>query len=306
MKNMTIIFNPAAGEGLAEKRWASFQKDLSLQNIDFNLLTTEYKGHAIELAQEIIKNDVKRIGIFGGDGTLNEVVHGLMEAEAKDIELVLFPAGSSCDFEKKLSFTEKWTDRITSQETTMVDVCRVDCHDNEGNPVSRHFINNSSIGIISLANEKFNSVTGLSKRIKQWTVDGAAVLAGLAAIKEFYGFEGQLVVDGKDLDNSSYSNITFFKTPYFGGGMNYGVETDPSDGQMSMATVGFKNRLNLAGLIPSLYIGNILKRKGTSLHTCQSAMIEADQLMLVETDGEVAGYTPASYSIIKNRIKLVV
>jgi len=306
VKNITIIFNPTAGEGLAEKRWAVFQKDLSVQNIDVNLRTTEYKGHAIELAQEIAEDGVKRIGVFGGDGTLNEVVHGLMKAEAQDIELVLFPAGSSCDFEKKLSFTEKWTDRITSQETTMVDVCRVDCQDEEGNSVSRHFINNSSIGIISLSNEKFNSVSGWSKRFKQWTVDGAAVMAGLAAIKEFYGFEGQLALAGKDLGNESYSNITFFKNPYFAGGMNYGVETDPSDGQMSVVTVGFKSRMNLAGLIPSLYIGNITKRKGASFHTCQSATIEADQLMLIETDGEVAGYTPASYSIIKNGIKLVV
>lgn len=302
----TVILNPTAGEGLSEKRWASFESGLKSRTIHFNLIRTEYRGHAIEIAMDLHRQGATRIGVFGGDGTLNEVVHGLMQNDAKEIELAVFPGGSSCDFEKKLEFSKDWVARLTGTESVAVDVCRVDCHDCEGNPVSRYFINNSSIGIISLANERFNSVSGWTKRLKRWTVDGAAVIAGLAAIREFDGFECSINTDDKEIRNGSSSNLTFFKTPYFGGGMNYGVETDPADGMIYLAAVGFKSRMNLATLIPSLYIGNILKRDGTSLHICNNARVHTDKKMLVETDGEVAGYTPASYTIIKEGIRLVV
>lgn len=300
-----VILNPTAGEGLSEKRWQGLEKDLVTAGVQFDLIRTEYKGHAIEIAGDLYKSGIKRIGVFGGDGTLNEVVHGLMNQNAQDLELVVFPGGSSCDFEKKLAFSKDWVKRFTNPESIPVDVCRVDCHDQNGNSVHRYFINNSSIGIISLANERFNSVSGWSKRLKQWTVDGAAVLAGLAAISEFNGFDCRINAGGTEIKNGSFSNLTFFKTPYFGGGMNYGVDTDPADGLIYFATVGFKNRFNLATMIPSLYIGNILKRDGTSLQTCEDASVNSGESMLVETDGEVAGYTPASYSIIKKGIRLV-
>ena len=75
-----------------------------------------------------------------------------------------------------------------------------------------------------MANEKYNNVEGLSKQIKRWSVDTAAVIAGLKAIGEFKPISCELQFDDEEVQFTEITNITVFKTPYFGGGMHYDVE----------------------------------------------------------------------------------
>ena len=99
-----IIVNPAAGDGQAEKRWQDFEKKLNNNHIHYHAIITEYQNHATELISEAISSGYNRIGVFSGDGTLNEVLQGLFKEDqikSEDLKLIFFPAGSSCDFEKK-------------------------------------------------------------------------------------------------------------------------------------------------------------------------------------------------------------
>ena len=75
---------------------------------------------------------------------------------------MFFPAGSSCDFEKKFINKRNWLDRIVAQDSILIDIFKVECYDFTGKPIMRYIINNSSIGIISMANERFNTVGGIT------------------------------------------------------------------------------------------------------------------------------------------------
>ena len=105
MKSKTfIIVNPAAGDGQAKKRWEIFENDLKKHQIQYHAIKTEYPNHATELISAAVSEGYRRIGVFSGDGTLNEVVQGLFKKDlikSDNLKLIFLPAGSSCDFEKK-------------------------------------------------------------------------------------------------------------------------------------------------------------------------------------------------------------
>ena len=304
-----IIVNPTAGDGQAEKRWQNFENDLKKNKIHYHAIMTEYKNHATALISEAVSAGYHRIGVFSGDGTLNEVLQGLFDEDlikSDDLRLIFLPAGSSCDFEKKFKNQRNLIERIQGDDCISIDVFKVECQDFSGQQISRYIVNNSSIGIISLANDKFNSVTGLTKKIKQKSVDAGAVICGLQAITQFSPFNAEMSLDDEKIPQNILSNITVFKTAYFGGDMSYGIETVQDDGQMSVVWLDGTSRLGLAALMPSLFTGKILKKKQAHYRTCREFVLRTEDAVIVETDGENIGVPPAKYTIHPKALKVII
>ena len=304
-----IIVNPTAGDGQAKKRWQVFENDLKNNHIPYHSVTTEYQNHATKLVTEAVSTGYNRIGVFGGDGTLNEVLQGMFKENkiiSDDLKLIFFPAGSSCDFEKKFKNKKSLVDRIQSEDSIAIDIFKVECRDFSGKRISRYIINNSSIGIISLANEKFNSVSGLTRKIKQMSVDAGAVICGLKAITEFTPFSAEMRMDGEKLSIQNFSNITIFKTANFGGDMSYGVEPVQDDGLLSVVWLDGTSRLGLAALMPSLFTGTVLNKKLAHYKTCREFELRTEDSVILETDGENIGIPPVKYTILQKALQVII
>ncbi|MCJ7802839.1 MAG: hypothetical protein MUP82_10830 [Candidatus Marinimicrobia bacterium] len=307
-KKTFFICNPAAGAGLAHKRWSELYEELITHNVEFDYQFTTMPKNATKIVSDIIERGYNRIAVFGGDGTVNEVLQGIMKnGKATDqLEIVLIPAGSSCDFAKKYPNSKSHIELVLSDELFAVDIGKIECNDKTGNPVTNYFINNSSIGVISLANEKYNNVRGLSKQIKRWSVDAAAIIAGIKAIGQFKSISCELQFDDEEVYFTEITNITVFKTPYFGGGMYYNVETKQDDGNFTVALVDRTSKLKLLGLIPALYAGTALNKKPAHHRNCTTLNFDTNRNFYIEMDGESAGYPPAKYSILKQAINIVI
>jgi len=303
-----FICNPTAGAGLANDRWPKLYEELIDNKIDFDYQFTTSPQNAIQVTKGVIKKGYRRIGVFGGDGTVNEVLQAVMHNKKyiDDIKLVLIPAGSSCDFSKKYPNEKSNIELIKSTESIAVDIGRIDCNDSEGNPATNYFFNNSSIGVISLANEKYNNVRGLSKQIKRWSVDAAAIMAGLKAITVFKPISCELQFDDEEVHFTEITNITVFKTPYFGGGMYYNVDTKQDDGIFTVAIIDRASKITLARSISALYTGKIFDKKEAHHRTCQTLNFDTNRNFYIEMDGESAGYPPAKYMILKQAVKMVI
>ena len=304
-----IIVNLTAGEGQAEKRWKIFENNLIKNKILYHVGITEYKNHATQLVSDAISSGYNRIGVFSGDGTLNEVIQGMFKDDqilANNLKLIFFPAGSSCDFEKKFKKRRDLIDRIQANDVLPIDIFKVKCQDSLGKNIYRYIINNSSIGIISLANEKFNSVFGLTKKIKQMNVDAGAIICGLQAITQFSPFNAIMKLDGKNIPLKKLSNVSVFKTAHFGGDMSYGIETAQDDGQLSVVWIDGTSKLGLAALMPSLFTGTILKNKQTHYQTCHEFELSTEDAVIVETDGENIGVPPVQYTILPQALQVII
>jgi len=308
MKKITIICNPAAGTGKAQKCWEKFQAELDTASINYSVQFTEAPNHATELAQTAIQNGATRIGSFGGDGTLNEIIQGIVSTTPgfrDDLELVVLGAGSSNDFEK--AFEKKtWIEKVRGNETILIDLVRADYFDFDGNPAIRFFVNNSSIGVISQAGDRFNKVTGLNRAIKKLNVDAAALIAGVQTITNWDPMNVNLVIEGETEANISMCNITVYKNPFVAGDMYYNRCVKQDDGKLSVALVEVESRMKLLGLIPALYNGTALDKDGTRYLECEWLELQTDHDVVIEADGEIIGRPPARYTILKRAIKTVI
>jgi diacylglycerol kinase family enzyme len=72
---------------------------------DLELVTTEARGHASALAREAVEAGAKTVIAFGGDGTVNEVINGLLGAgSSTDVVLAVLPGGTTNVLARNLGF----------------------------------------------------------------------------------------------------------------------------------------------------------------------------------------------------------
>src|SRR5512136_3346395 len=90
-----LILNPTANHGYSLQQAA----DLRLAAHHANWSGTDYPGHAIELTRQAAKEGYDLVVVLGGDGTVHEVINGLMQVP-KEIRpaLGIVPLGSGNDF----------------------------------------------------------------------------------------------------------------------------------------------------------------------------------------------------------------
>jgi len=96
-----VIFNPTAGKGKAAKLLPKIEMIFVRSGRDFQIILTNNVGHAIEITHELTIKDEDIIVAAGGDGTCNEVIHGLLTRKNRSSVPPLFgiiPIGRGNDF----------------------------------------------------------------------------------------------------------------------------------------------------------------------------------------------------------------
>lgn len=124
-RRLLLIANPRAGSGAAESIAESVRMDLVERGLAPELRLTEGPGHAREMARAAGGAGWSGIGVAGGDGTLHEVVNGLMEGEGADpLPLGLLPAGSGNSLARDLGIgrAEEGARRMVAGRTRRIDL----------------------------------------------------------------------------------------------------------------------------------------------------------------------------------------
>jgi diacylglycerol kinase (ATP) len=75
-----VILNPYADRWKALKRRPEAEAALVAAGMDYELVLTEYPRHGTELAQQAVVEGYSPIISAGGDGSINEVINGMMQA----------------------------------------------------------------------------------------------------------------------------------------------------------------------------------------------------------------------------------
>lgn len=99
-----LIVNPVAGKLRARTSLLEIVEVFNEADLDVNVRITRHRGHALEIAQAARRDQYEKIVCVGGDGTLNEVITGIVRA-GENIPLGYIPLGSTNDFANSLKLS---------------------------------------------------------------------------------------------------------------------------------------------------------------------------------------------------------
>ncbi len=160
---IAIILN-----GISQKRnffFTKFYPQLKEQ-FEVELFETTYSGHAFILSKEAVANGFDTILAAGGDGTLHQVLNGILQSKANiHPALGLIPLGSANDFARAVgqpTSVEYLISLLQKNSPNLIDVGQVKCRDKKGDEETRYFINACSLGMGPLVVER------LEKNRKRW------------------------------------------------------------------------------------------------------------------------------------------
>ena len=136
MKALFII-NPVAGKGKSEEIIRSFEPMIK-GKLPYHIELTQNKGEATEIVKRYTSEDDYIVFAVGGDGTVNEVVNGMVGSNST---LAILPTGSGNDFVRsiydKYTIEELLSDLLDGYDEP-IDLIRID---------EKYFLNISSVGL---------------------------------------------------------------------------------------------------------------------------------------------------------------
>lgn len=127
LKNIMVIMNPNSGLSDSENFKTKINNDLEKYFEEVRIEETEKKGDAVEFAKQASDEGYDSICSVGGDGTLAEVLSGLLDKEYVP-KILIFPSGTGNIMSKILGYTQNRDDvieEIDFTRTIPTDVGRV-------------------------------------------------------------------------------------------------------------------------------------------------------------------------------------
>jgi YegS/Rv2252/BmrU family lipid kinase len=229
---------------------------------------------AAEIAERKAR-DYACVVAAGGDGTVHEVVNGLMRAGAK-AALGVIPLGSGDDFEKLLS-TRNPVERLLEQRPKQFDVGRIAA----GSEI-RYFANGMDIGFGAHGARNVASVPGFVKGF-------AAYLGALAlTLVRYPRLRVRLQLDDATPVELTTAMTAVMNGSTFGGSFRVCPEARPDDGLLDMLIVNAIGRVAILHLVRKILRGAHAGDPRLRLVRAKQLRIESAEPLLVEADGEIA------------------
>ena len=165
MSKIVFIVNPHAGNGSTGSIWP-FVEALAKDRLGhFEAYMTKRPGDAVIFAKNAAAEKAKLLVCVGGDGTLNEVVNGIMmneESIRSSVTLGFIPNGTGCDFVKTVSIpqdVEQAVDLIVSGSVRSIDLGVLVFQGHQGRDRCRFFHNIASFGLGGEVAQRVNRTT---------------------------------------------------------------------------------------------------------------------------------------------------
>lgn len=298
-----LIINPASARGTMAKRYTHIEQTLRAENFPFAAVFTERRGQATPLARAAIDAGFDLIVAVGGDGTLNEVVNGMIEngkAVNPNAALGVISSGTGTDFirtaniPRDLLLAAKQLARAT--QNIPLDIGAIQCQSN-GKPALRYFANVAGMGFDA---QVIARLENMGKR-------GSGTLpyysALLATISNFHNLDLKLNIDGKQIQGK-LNPIVVCNGKYFGGGMMIGPNAVLNDGKFHVVYGHDFTALELLLATPKLYNGTILSHPKAVEYVAETVTVESTERVLIQADGELVGEGPATFRILPHALKL--
>lgn len=266
---------------------------------------TKGNGHAIELSQNAVLSGTDYLIAAGGDGTMSEVVNGIMQVEKSKRENLivgLYPFGSGNDFARTFKLSKNLSDlqkMIRNNSTIRIDIGKLEYKNIKGEDAVRYFNNITDIGLGAEVAKRVNE----GKKIYGPNFDffKATVLGFLNYKRK------RLKIESENFNwNGRLLILCLANGKYFGSGLGIAPHAKVNDGKFAITLAAEVSLVD--------YLKNLSKiRKGLSLQHPQIFYNEVESCTiepigdpcLIEADGEMIGKIPLKATMLKNELMFI-
>lgn len=307
MANIAFIFH-----GKIKNRkniFSSIHKHFNSRH-KFKLVFTERAGHSVLLAQKAVVEGFTHIICVGGDGSLNEVVNGIMKVKANvsnnrwsDIRLGVLPMGTGNDFAKSLNVSKDIEDlkrTIESDSFKVIDLGFAEYHNTSGEKQHRYFINITDVGMGGMVAERLS-------RYAKWM--GTTLTYQRAILSTLLTYKNQSVKATSDtfVYEGKVMNFIIANGKYFGSGLGIAPDAMTDDGEFSVVIFGEISLLDYIKNLREVQKCKKISLPGLQYKSAREVYIESPSpgSLPIDMDGEFIGYAPVKLSIVPAVIKFL-
>jgi YegS/Rv2252/BmrU family lipid kinase len=279
-----LILNPMADTGHA---WAVANDLRSIVQRHGNAewSGTVYPTHATELAHQAAEKGYERVIALGGDGTVHEVVNGLMQVppERRPI-LGVVPIGSGNDFAHAIGAPTNPAEALQAAlyaSPQPVDIAHVTSPDGA---IDEYFDNTLGIGFDAIVTIRSRQLT----RLRGFSMYLAAVLQTI--LLNHRGIHYRIETDHSLLTIDGLM-VVACNGGREGGGFLLSPQFHITDGKFDLIAMEKVSRLMMLRLLPEFIRGTHLAFQATHFIRTQKLSITADAPLYIHADGEIlAGF----------------
>ncbi|MRG94841.1 diacylglycerol/lipid kinase family protein [Polyangium spumosum] len=309
-----LIVNPRSAGGktgaLFEKMRGPIERHLGHVDVAF----TERARHAVDIARDAAGEGREMVVAVGGDGSIHEVVCGLMEAREagkKPPKLGIIGAGTGGDYRRTLGFEnrlDRYCEAIAEGKTRAVDIGRFSYATQAGERKSSFFVNILSVGMSGLVDQLVaESTRTLGGTMAYFT----SSVKGLAQ-----SVVGRVKCTIWREDSSREETIetrclAICNGRFFGSGMQVAPMAHPDDGLFDVVDLGAASRLRFFMVSSRMYTGTHVHSLDVKHYRCERIQLEllnqdvADRFLL-DVDGEPLGRLPLEVEMVPGAIEVLV
>jgi diacylglycerol kinase (ATP) len=278
-RKVKIILNPMADMGNAYKV-ASDLRPIIAEYGRADWSGTVYPTHATELAEQAGEQGYDMVIAMGGDGTVHEVVNGLMHipAERRPV-LGVVPVGSGNDFAHSLGVpmqSDLALAHALHTEPSFVDIGRM----TDENGRVEYFDNTVGVGfdaVVTIRSHKLPVVRGFLMYL-------TAVIQTILLNHE--PAKMKLEADGESWEQINLM-VTVCNGPREGGGFLIAPDAKIDDGTLNYAMIAKVSRPMMFRLIPEVMKGTHGRFKQVKLGACKKLSLRSERQVYIHTDGEI-------------------
>lgn len=291
MSTALLIANPTSGRGAWSRLSARVKDRLHGAGFEFDLVLTKSPGHATELAHEAVCGGRRKIVAVGGDGTVNEVLNGVLQAELEPGCTVLgvLPIGTGNDFAVGANLPIKLEDAcqvIARGRTRSLDVGLFHPGDEE----PRYFGNGVGVGFDAMANIESRKIT----RLRGTLLYLVAVLRTLA----FYYDAPQATIQ---LDEDEIAQpclmISIMNGRTMGGGFQMTPHSQMDDGLLDLCVAAAVSRPKMVAFVPRFLRGTHITDRDIKMARSRRVAIRSVKPWAAQVDGEIYGAGASQFEI---------
>jgi diacylglycerol kinase (ATP) len=250
--------------------------------------------------------------VFGGDGTIHHQLRKLLDF---NLPLLVVPVGSGNDFARALGLI-RFGDSVRAwrkfdsggRNVRAIDLGLIRSQNKTSRPWSelrdpslvRYFCCVSSVGLDA---EIARRAEGLPRWVRR---HGGYACCAWREFFRFAAFAMSVVVNGEESGFRPTLLVAVANAATYGGGMKIAPKASLSDGKLDVCRVGAMNRVKLACLFPSVYVGRHLCLGEVEYRQVGSVVVETEPPAAIYADGEYVAMTPAEFTVARQALRVIV